>query len=42
MNKQDLDILLFINTAGNQLIANGKLLELAKKYKAPWMNNLAF
>ncbi|MDP7242292.1 MAG: transporter substrate-binding domain-containing protein, partial [Rhodospirillales bacterium] len=42
VNKQDLDILLFINTAGNQLIANGKLLELAKKYKAPWMNDLAF
>ena len=42
VNKQDLDILLFINTAVNQLIANGKLLELAKKYKAPWMNDLAF
>lgn len=42
VNKQDLDILIFINTALNQLIANGKLLELAKKYKAPWMNDLAF
>jgi len=42
VNKQDPDILLFMNTAVNQLIANGKLLELAKKYNAPWMNDLAF
>ena len=42
MNKADQDILNFVNTALNQLIANGKLLELAKKYKAPWMNDLAF
>ena len=42
VNKQDPDILMFVNTALNQLIASGKLLELAKKYKAPWMNDLAF
>ncbi|MFQ5912677.1 MAG: substrate-binding periplasmic protein [Nitrospinota bacterium] len=42
VNKPDQDILNFINTAINQLIASGKLLELAKKYKAPWMNDLAF
>ncbi len=42
VNKQDPDILTFVNTAVNQLIASGKLLELAKKYKAPWMNDLAF
>lgn len=42
MNKGDQDILNFVNTALNQLIASGKLLELAKKYNAPWMNDLAF
>ena len=42
INKGDQDILNFMNTAINQLIASGKLLELAKKYKAPWMNDLAF
>lgn len=42
VNKEDQDILNFINTAINQIIASGKLLELAKKYKAPWMNDLAF
>ncbi len=35
VNKQDLDILLFINTAVNQLIANGKLLELAEEVQGP-------
>ena len=42
VNKQDTDILFFVNTAINQLIASGKLLELGKKCKAPWMNDLAF
>jgi polar amino acid transport system substrate-binding protein len=42
VNKADQDILNFVNTAINQIIASGKLLELAEKYKAPWMNDLAF
>ena len=42
VNKEDLDILFFVNTAINQLISSGKLMELAKKYKAPWRNDLAF
>jgi len=42
VNKPDQDILNFVNTAINQLIASGKLLELAKQYNAPWMNDLAF
>lgn len=42
VNKKDLDILFFINTAINQLISSGKLMELANKYNAPWKNDLAF
>ena len=42
MHKEDTDILRFVNTALNQLIASGKLEELAKKYEAPWINDLAF
>jgi ABC-type amino acid transport substrate-binding protein len=42
MHKEDTDILRFVNTALNQLIASGKLEDLAKKYEAPWINDLAF
>ena len=42
MHKEDTDILRFVNTALNQLIASGKLEDLAKAYEAPWINDLAF
>ncbi|MBI2881875.1 MAG: amino acid ABC transporter substrate-binding protein [Candidatus Tectomicrobia bacterium] len=42
VNKDDSDILNFMNVAIGELISTGKLLELAKKYNAPWMNDLAF
>lgn len=42
MNKADIDILNFVNVAIGQLISTGKLLELAKEYEAPWLDDLAF
>ncbi len=42
VNKEDVDILLFINVAIGQLISTGKLGELAAQYEAPWLADVAF
>lgn len=42
VNKEDLDILMFINVAIGQLISTGKLGELAEQYEAPWLADVAF
>jgi ABC-type amino acid transport substrate-binding protein len=42
LNKDDQDILNFINVAIGQLISTGVLIDLAKQYEAPWIEDLAF
>lgn len=42
MNKDDQDILNFINVAIGQLISTGILLDLAEKYEAQWLQDVAF
>jgi len=42
MHKEDIDLLNFVNVAIGQLIATGTLVELAKQYEAPWLEDLAF
>jgi ABC-type amino acid transport substrate-binding protein len=41
MNKSDIDLKLFIDVAIGQLIASGKLKELAEKYNAPWKDTIS-
>lgn len=42
MNKDDQDILNFVNVAIGQLISTGRLVELAEKYEAQWLKDVAF
>lgn len=42
MHKEDQDILNFINVAIGQLISTGLMVELAEKYEAQWLHDLAF
>lgn len=42
LNKEDQDILNFVNVAIGQLISTGILVDLAKKYEAPWLDDVAF
>lgn len=41
MNKSDTDLKFFVDVAIGQLIASGKLKELADKYNAPWKDTIS-